>query len=452
MIWAAIFLFLMILLIGLGLDSAKGFLVAHQLQNAADAAALAGAQIVKLDPNEARLRAIEVAKQNCADGNAVQLKDNPQNLPDGDVVIGRYDRYDGRFTPTLHAANAVKVVARRLETSLGGPVPINFAPIAGVHAVNIERYAIAMASGGTGAGVICLRPDDVGFLANGNLAVTVIDVNEDGRDEGTIRINSSADDAAHLIGTPILIADGLDVWGDLSSTGGINPSDFAFPIDTDAPPMPDPLCPDPFRDCIPPPFWDAANDLGNGETVQITDGAHVFTPGYYSGGFRITGGDVTFAPGIYVLGGSSAEQKAGLVVLGNATLCAKGVMFFITGDGVLDLGGTGAVRIAPPESGNTDFCDPGFASPAGLDYENYAGVSIFQDRDNFNDAHIRGTSLMDLDGTIYFPKNHLDLTGTGSGFGNQLIAWSVEVSGTGNILIKYDGRNRTPGNSSYLVE
>jgi Flp pilus assembly protein TadG len=452
MIWAAIILLLLILLVGLGLDSAKGFLTAHQLQNAADAAALAGARVVKIDPNEARMIAIAVAQENFADGNGVQLKDNPDNLPDGDIVVGRYDRDAGKFTPTLFGANALKVVARRTETSPGGPVPINFGPVVGVDTVNVERYAIAMTSGGTGAGLICLRPDETGLIVNGTVTLRVIDVNDDDIDEGAIQVNSEADDATRLIGTPELLADALNIWGDLSYTGGIDPAEFPFPIDTSAPPIPDPLCPDPEGgQCVPPPSWDPVSDLREPNMVAVTEGAHVFSPGYYPEGFRITGGDVTFAPGIYVLDGNSKGLTSGLVVSGNTNLCAKGVMFFITGDGVLDLGGTGNLRITPPEFDNVDFCDPSFTSPP-LDYDSYEGISIFQDRDNFNDARIVGTSMMDLDGTLYFPKNHLDLTGTGDGFGNQLITWSLEVSGTGDILINYDGRNKSPGMKSYIVE
>jgi len=40
----------------------------------------------------------------------------------------------------------------------------------------------------------------------------------------------------------------------------------------------------------------------------------------------------------------------------------------------------------------------------------------------------------------------------GDGFGNQLITWSLEVSGTGDILINYDGRNKAPGLKAFLVE
>ena len=45
LIWVAILALVLILIVGLSLDVAKVSLVAHQLQNAADAAALAGARL-----------------------------------------------------------------------------------------------------------------------------------------------------------------------------------------------------------------------------------------------------------------------------------------------------------------------------------------------------------------------------------------------------------------------
>lgn len=53
LIWSAILMMLMILLIGLSLDTAKVALVNHQLHNAADAGALAGCRIVKTEPDRA---------------------------------------------------------------------------------------------------------------------------------------------------------------------------------------------------------------------------------------------------------------------------------------------------------------------------------------------------------------------------------------------------------------
>ena len=124
---------------------------------------------------------------------------------------------------------------------------LNFGPIAGVDNVNITRYAIAMTSGGTGAGLIALAPDGIGLKVNGTVT---LDVND-----GAIQVNSAADNATRLIGTPEILADELNVWGDVDPTGGIALEDLPFPIDNSAPPIPDPLCPDPPTTCLPPPTW-----------------------------------------------------------------------------------------------------------------------------------------------------------------------------------------------------
>lgn len=443
MLWVVIFLFLIILIVGLGLDGAKAFLVAHQLQNAADAAALAGACVVKLDPNDARQTAIAVALKNFADGNAVELVDNPGNSPDGDVVVGWYSRMLKKFVPALSPRNAVKVVARRTDASPGGPVPLNFGPVVGVDDVDITRYAIAMTYGGTGAGVIALSPEGIGLKINGTVGLFVND--------GLIQVNSEDDNGANLIGTPDIWAEALNVCGDMGSTGGIDLDSFDFPLDNQAPYMPDPFCPDPPGNCLPPPTWNPGIDLSGGETMKITEGVHLLEPGYYSGGFSITGGDVTLKPGIYILGGGP-QGKGGLVVGGNANLCAKGVVFYVTENGKVDLAGSGTIRVTPPDLEVLDFCDPNFSYPADPQLATYTDVSIFQDRANTNDARIVGTNLLELEGALYFPRNHVDLTGTGDGFGNQLVAWTIEVSGTGDIVINYRGDDPKPSNKSFLIE
>ena len=54
---------------------------------------------------------------------------------------------------------------------------------------------------------------------------------------------------------------------------------------------------------------------------------------------------------------------------------------------------------------------------------------------------IHGTNTLDIGGTLYFPRNHVNITGTGDGFGTQLISNTIEIGGTGTIEINYDGRN-----------
>jgi len=453
MIWVAIFLVLMVLLLGLSLDSAKAFVVAHQIQNAADAASLAGACMIKVNPDYARAVALATAFENFADADEVVLDANPSNDPNGDIVLGWYSRMFRKFVPASEKLNAVKVVARRTGDSPGGPVPLVFGPVAGVDNINVRRYAIAMTHEGTGAGVIALSPgvprdpsapDETGL----RISAGTLDVND-----GIIQVNSVDDIAVRLDGKSTgLFADELNLCGGIRP-GPVDLSLVDFPIDDDAPPLPDPLCPNPGA-CTPAPTWDPAADLSGGETKTMQAGdVNVFEPGYYSGGFRIEGGDATFKPGIYILDGSSKGLKSGLVVGAGAKVCAKGVMFYITGDGVVDLGAGADIRVTPPDPESTDFCGADFAYPAGLDFASYSTISIFQDRANTNEARIGGNSLLDLDGTLYFPRAHVDLRGTGDGFGNQLIAWTIEISGEdSNITIDYRGKEPPPERKSFLVE
>jgi Flp pilus assembly protein TadG len=444
-VWVVVVLLLLVTTVGLALDMGKVILVANQLQNAADAAALAGARIVKVSQDQARQNAINMALENYADGQSVQLASNPSNNPDGDIVVGRYDLKTHIFTPTTAAiANALKVVVRRSGGSLGGPVALNFGSLFNVSTCNMSRYAIAVATGGTGAGLIALAPDGIGLLLNGNPSLIVND--------GAIVVDSAAYNAVRIIGNPEFDALELDVTGEVDVAGGFE-FDPNFPVETGVPPSPDPLCPDPPGDCLPEPEWDSDYDLSPspGQALKITGGTRELQPGYYSGGLRISGGNITFKPGIYILDGRSTGQKAGLVVGGNANICAKGVMFYIVGNGVVDLAGTGSIVVTPIRYDSNDFCDSSYSYPAGIDYV-YEELGIFQSRSNTNDARIVGTSLLNLDGTLYFPSNHVDLSGTGDGFGDQLIARTVEISGTADMTIMYDGRNRSPANKSYLVE
>ncbi len=92
----------------------------------------------------------------------------------------------------------------------------------------------------------------------------------------------------------------------------------------------------------------------------------------------------------------------------------------------------------------------------------YAGLIMAQHPDDLNSAYITGNSESLIEGTLYFPQHvedqthrtdfALQLGGTGLGTGNQIIADSVYVFGTGDKIINYDGRNPSPITTAYLVE
>ena len=423
-IWLALLAIFLIGIVGLASDIGYVLLVAHQLQNAADAASLAGAQLVRVSAEEARAAGLSIAFANRAGGESVQLLDNVANAPGGDIVIGRYDRGSRLFTPTLSAPNAVKVVGRRTQNSLGGPVGLFFGPVFGVETVDVERTAIAMVGGGTGAGLIALDPEKKNALeVSGTVTLNV--------DGGAIQVNSSHPQAVLANGTPDLIAPELNVYGDARFVGGAT---YDGVLNTGSPPVPDPL------EFLPEPTWDPAMDHG---TVSILGGETMsISPGYYSGGISMNNGSLTLAPGVYILDGTGLDITGG-------NMYAEGVMFYIVDtdpndntDSHVKLVGNGITRISPP--------DPEIHGFPGAD--TYEGISFFQARDNPNEATFVGTSLLDLEGTLYFSAAHMDLGGTSDGFGNQLIANSIRVHGTGEIHINYDGRYPAVGNRVFLVE
>ena len=409
---------------GLGLDVAYGVLVGGQLQNAADAASLAGVRLIRTDLMAARQAAQSLALANDAATDPVQLALNEANATGGDIVVGQYDRATDTFTPTLTSPNAVKVVARRTGGALGGPLPLLFAPIFGVDTVDLERTAIAMIGGGTGAGMIALNEtDDRTFRLGGSVTLEVYDTSlPDG--EGAIQINSDDFRALKTDGSPTLVASEINVHA--SSVD--DPPVFDGEINTDQPRVEDPLA------SLPPPGnW--GTDRG---TFSVTGGTHTLQPGYYPDGISMTGGTVDLAPGIYVLDGVGLKMTGGY-------LHADGVMFYIVdttpSDGTkssVNLTGNGTIEI----------------TPMPMEQDPYGGIAIWQASSNTNDAALRGTSQFGgVDGTLYFPTAHVDITGTSDSFGiRQLISNTVSISGSGTVVITYDGRFPAPGSTAFLVK
>src|SRR5436190_1834156 len=90
-VWTILMLFLMIALVGLACDTGWVVLVLMQLQSAADASALAGAQQVKFDQSLARQWAVNLGAANTVANNSLQLDSNRGNAVDGDIVLGRWN-------------------------------------------------------------------------------------------------------------------------------------------------------------------------------------------------------------------------------------------------------------------------------------------------------------------------------------------------------------------------
>src|SRR5436309_1120358 len=92
LVYTAIVLFVLIGFVGLAVDWGYMTWTAQKLQIGADAAALAGAQDVWHSQVDARAAALNIGSLNEAGGKKVLLNSNDTNDPNGDVVVGKYDR------------------------------------------------------------------------------------------------------------------------------------------------------------------------------------------------------------------------------------------------------------------------------------------------------------------------------------------------------------------------
>lgn len=138
---AVVTLVMLVVLLGctaFSVDVGYLFNVRAELQNAADAAALAGASGIPGGSAEIRARVHEFASKQVG---LAKLK-----LTDNDIVLGRWDSKAGIFTPVIdeekERVDSVKVSAD-MESKRGNPVPLFFASIFGKSETDISARATA---------------------------------------------------------------------------------------------------------------------------------------------------------------------------------------------------------------------------------------------------------------------------------------------------------------------
>ena len=485
-VWTALVIFAIFLFVGLSIDWAKLMYNLHELQNAADSAALAGAQIVKVSTaEETRLWTQELASDNTAERLDVYLRTTAQadpftNYDDLDIILGRWINNQHYFFPTLDAPDAVMVIARREEGLTDAPaLALLYGPLVKVTKADAHRVAIGWYNLASGAGLIVLHrqpldkqgnptpglliADNVGSIKviGGSIQVNTIY-------EGT-KENNNPPAALYVKAGGTLLSSRLTVTGhtdpepatedDLNGWDNIwfddtlaVPMEMPYDIWEGAPYMPDPLGPQGAN--IQPPVISEYPVRSYTKNTSVT-----LEPGYYPDGIEMTadGVVVNLQPGTYILGGGSNDisQDSGLIQTGG-TLIGHGVLIYLTKDygndlvessddgrwAQLDIGGNVVTDITPPgDESNPKVID-------GLD-----GVSIWQDRLNTaNQAQLHGGGGMMISGTLYFPENHVYLAGNPGKAGNQLLCGSVEVFGRAQILVQYDGRNNLSKGVSVLVK
>lgn len=430
--WTVIVFMVLVMFLGLVVDTGYLALTRQQMQTVADASALSGAFSLKSDVAASRIYARNIGGMNYAAGVYVDLELNVTNDPVGDIVVGRFNRGTKVFTPTLSYPNAIQTNPRRTTAhAVNTSVDLIFGDLMGNTQQDTAATAIAMVQGGLGAGVIALNPTEACSL---DLRGTpsVFSVNG-----GVVYVNSTNPEAMCHSGKPT-----LDV-GEVYVVGGTDRNyeqvDVTGEVIFTDDPTPDPLAE------LPDPPYNVANDLGGISPTGSSDVVNA-GPGYYSEGITQTTGTVNLSPGIYILDGEGLNITGG-------DFFAPGCMFFVIDstpgdpkDSDVDIRGNGIVQMSEPDPEN-------FTYPVNPDITPYAeaGVTIFQARENTNDSRVLGTADTDLEGTIYMPSNHIEIGGTSDNIATGLIADTIELHGNGLMGINYDGRYGIIPPTVYLV-
>ncbi|MCB1382204.1 MAG: pilus assembly protein [Notoacmeibacter sp.] len=233
--------------------------------------------------------------------------------------------------------------------------------------------------------------------------------------------NSTSDSAIYRGGSATLRADCLIATG---STTGITGSMNAN-LECDAPkegqyPSFDPLA------AVEPPSYTACKSVPASRNKSLT-------PGTFCD--KTISGDVTLAPGVYILRGGAIRLG------GNGSITGHGVTIFLMEDAQFDLSGNQTVDLSPPTSGP------------------YAGITLYQEASNSHDLTINGTSGSAFSGFVYAPGAHVSYTGnsTTSGTGEcvRLVADTIEFNGnssfTGNCASVLGNRDLRAGRSISLI-
>jgi hypothetical protein len=232
--------------------------------------------------------------------------------------------------------------------------------------------------------IIVLNPSAAGALSlQGSSSLTIA---------GAVVVDSNSPTALSAGGTSHVSAGSILVVGGVSaSTGALSPA----PV-TGAAFVPDPLA------GLPVPGTGTSTTA-----VNLTGGSLTINPGVYTQ-ISVSGNGTTLTmnPGVYVI------TSGGFSVSNSANVSGTGVVIYNAGLGAVSLGSSGNISLTAPMSGP------------------YAGVLLFQARNNTATLSLNAQSAVGLNGTIYAPAALLSL-GAGSQLHSPVVVNTLSLSGHG---------------------
>ena len=372
----------------------------RSLQNAADAAALAGVSELPESPGAATANALEWAENNGYTGE------------NGAIITVN--------TPYQGDPNSVEVI---IEVEM----PFIFARALGLESTDVSARAvagIAPATIGNNAAILILNEHECrAFQMSGHndLSITnngAIMVNSDCANEQNGAINKAGSSVATIEGGIFYYEEGD--WS-ISGSGALIP---------EPEPVPSRIA-DPLAGLTPPDLYAIGTSPDSGGTAadpftrSVNGAAVTLHPGVYWGGLKIVADQVTLLRGTYIMaGGGFAISSAG-------TISGDEILFYNTFDpesqilagqcGSIDLRGSATYTFNAPTSGT------------------YQDVLFWQDEACTNTVRVQGSGEGGGGGSgiFYAPSAELELVGGGDLGALQMIVDTIRFAGGGTINIEY---------------
>jgi Bacterial Ig-like domain (group 3)/Periplasmic copper-binding protein (NosD) len=171
---------------------------------------------------------------------------------------------------------------------------------------------------------------------------------------------------------------------------------------------------------------------GSGQnTVDLKSGSLTINPGIYLS-IKVFGtGSLTLNPGVYIV------KSGGLTVMGSGSITGGGVLIYAAGKDFCDSDDRGGIAF----SGNGTFNVTGPATGP------YAGVVIFQARDNTRAITLSKNAMAGIGGTIYAPAALLYLNGDAT-INGALVVNELTVTGDAASTQSVDGSDIAAGSTA----
>jgi len=428
--------------LALGVDFGYLRYVKRQMQEAADAAALAGAMELSHCGGTGNCSALTTAAQDAVTENG---------FPSSTLVIN-CGTSSAAFTITVNnppcslgTADPHRGDTKYVETVVARSTPVFFARIFGSSSVTVTARGEA-ALGNSSNCLYALAP-----TASNALSVTGGSTLQ--LPSCSMFIDSSSSQAVIVSGGSPLPASSIAIVGGFTNSGG---SSISPRPRTGAASASDPLAyvPKPsFTSC---PSKTAPTTVSSGSTKALS-------PGSYCGGIVINGGStVTFAAGTYVVGGgiqisngSTVTFGSGMYIMegggfpvsGGSTVTGSGVTFYLTGDTLypyqpVTISNGSTVQLIAPTSGT------------------YVGMLFYQDASAYgitssSTSSFTGGTTNFLQGSLYFPTTSLVYSNGASAQYTNIVAASITISGGVTLNSNYSslsGGSPIKGTGGVLVE